>query len=396
MKKHRQCQAENCEHEASFGEKEGKVKHCYAHKADDEISLKNKLCVFKNCKTNATFGLPGGKRNHCKQHAENAEVSLTRKKCVVANCNERPLFAKPPNPPRHCLTHKQTDEINVRRNRNLCKFPDCIFLASFGKSGEKPIHCKKHHTVEEFNVCKRTCTDCSKCPSFGLPEGRIMHCKDHKTDREVNLISKMCAVANCPRQATFAAFGNRPVHCGIHQLQGEIYAQCKSICDTCNSPFHAQGNYKNATLCHYCRDGYQIGFKEKQVLKFLKKSKTLNKFTHNRESADSKTVCGKYRPDFVYDFQTHMVIVECDEFQHKSYDPDCENVRMQNIVYGIGLPCVFIRWNPDDYSINGVKQEVSWKNRIKKLVNTIKTHSKIIPKDMLQIVYLYYDNIPIL
>jgi hypothetical protein len=42
-----------------------------------------------------------------------------------------------------------------------------------------------------------------------------------------------------------------------------------------------------------------------------------------------------------------LICIECDEHQHMTYE--CDVPRMVNITQDIGLPTVFIRWNPDKY-----------------------------------------------
>ena len=49
------------------------------------------------------------------------------------------------------------------------------------------------------------------------------------------------------------------------------------------------------------------------------------------------------------------MIIECDENAHSSYPVDCEKIRENNICYALGLPCVFIRFNPD---LKGIKMKV--------------------------------------
>ena len=60
--------------------------------------------------------------------------------------------------------------------------------------------------------------------------------------------------------------------------------------------------------------------------------------------------CNKYRPDFVMDCNTFFIIIELDEFSHKSYDEQCELTRMNIIIYSLGLSCVFLLINPDKFS----------------------------------------------
>jgi hypothetical protein len=48
---------------------------------------------------------------------------------------------------------------------------------------------------------------------------------------------------------------------------------------------------------------------------------------------------------------SYFIDLEVDEFAHKSYDPDCEITRMYNIADSIGLPVVFLRYNPDKTNV---------------------------------------------
>jgi hypothetical protein len=104
--------------------------------------------------------------------------------------------------------------------------------------------------------------------------------------------------------------------------------------------------------------------------------------------------CGKYRPDFLYDAATHRVVVEVDEDQHKGYDPECERVRMINILGALGMRCVFIRFNPDAFKIDGKTVRVYEKKRHELLLKTIREYMKpsFDPQATADVVYLYYDG----
>ena len=105
--------------------------------------------------------------------------------------------------------------------------------------------------------------------------------------------------------------------------------------------------------------------------------------------------CGLERPDFVFDCGTHFIILEVDEHQHKSYLCDCEVTRMLNIWYNICAPTIFIRFNPDEYTTNNIKNDPSHKDRMKELSSYLKYYMKAKVIDELQllsVVYLYYDN----
>jgi hypothetical protein len=57
--------------------------------------------------------------------------------------------------------------------------------------------------------------------------------------------------------------------------------------------------------------------------------------------------CSKKRPDFVIDAGTHKVVLEVDEYQHKKGEYNCEVKRMRDITQALGIPTLFIRYNPD-------------------------------------------------
>jgi hypothetical protein len=99
--------------------------------------------------------------------------------------------------------------------------------------------------------------------------------------------------------------------------------------------------------------------KEQHVVDFIKDNFT-NAFTFD------KTVggCSKRRPDAYIDLYIHVLIIECDENQHKNYS--CENKRiMELFVDFASRPIVFIRFNPDSYTIG-----------IKKIPSSFKIHQR--------------------
>lgn len=71
-----------------------------------------------------------------------------------------------------------------------------------------------------------------------------------------------------------------------------------------------------------------------------------------------------YRPDFLFSRPSHVVIVECDERQHRSHTADEELVRMISISQTL-LPrtVVFLRFNPDKFYLNRVRQQVPIRTR---------------------------------
>jgi hypothetical protein len=46
------------------------------------------------------------------------------------------------------------------------------------------------------------------------------------------------------------------------------------------------------------------------------------------------------------------LILEVDEFQHRGSEYKCDKRRMMNIISKLGMPCIFIRYNPDNKNSN--------------------------------------------
>ena len=111
--------------------------------------------------------------------------------------------------------------------------------------------------------------------------------------------------------------------------------------------------------------------------------------------------CSRYRPDAVIDYNSFLVIVEIDEYQHNSYTQQCELTRMMQLHqdYG-GIPVIFVRFNPDNYKIrneqgNKVIIKPS-KKRLFDLLDLLKRLKNLSEKETifspLSVCYLFYDN----
>ena len=98
-------------------------------------------------------------------------------------------------------------------------------------------------------------------------------------------------------------------------------------------------------LCSYCNPSKRQKTREMTIKALLESATDLGTPIHDKPIGGE---CGKYRPDFLFDAATHYVVVEVDEDQHKSYDAECERIRMINILGALEIRCVFIRYNIPD------------------------------------------------
>jgi hypothetical protein len=104
--------------------------------------------------------------------------------------------------------------------------------------------------------------------------------------------------------------------------------------------------------------------------------------------------CGKYRPDFVYEWDEGVLILEYDEFQHKDLIKRCELVRQAEVSMGFGgKPIMWFRFNPDAFKVEGTTMRTSKETREALLLDILRKHMGNENYDFLiQIVYICYDK----
>jgi hypothetical protein len=188
------------------------------------------------------------------------------------------------------------------------------------------------------------------------------HCEKHKTDEEQNLVERPCQ--------------------GL-DAKGQIHGSLMIL------------NDKN--LCEYCDPA---SFKTAQ----LAKQNALMSYLDSRGLTGNSTdtvvndgECGKERPDRVYDLGNRVIVLECDEHQHRERACECEQTRMVNIGQGFGgTPVYFIRWNPDNYTpASATKEQDTLIKRHKlcgDLIEDIKNERVKLPTALVSAIYLYYDG----
>lgn len=181
---------------------------------------------------------------------------------------------------------------------------------------------------------------------------RARHCEFHRNCEELNLVHRTCA------------------SCGLPDLlQPET-----RLCPDCD-PRALQV--------------YRRGRKERVVLHVLEAAGVLG-FVHDRAASE----CGGERPDFRFDDPTHVTVLEVDENQHRLYE--CERARMFNLCQASWKPHVFIRYNPDPFTRDGVWCDPSDSHRHKKLLEVVAACRGLPPiesaADLVRVTYLFYDH----
>lgn len=110
----------------------------------------------------------------------------------------------------------------------------------------------------------------------------------------------------------------------------------------------------------------------------------------------------KYRPDFLVPRSNDLFLIEVDEHQHKSYDQSVEGKRTLDLQAWANNFChkfadaklppvkvVIIRFNPNSYSVNGVKAPmVPFELKVKRLIHLLRCYQ---PSQAFEMLFLYFD-----
>ena len=103
------------------------------------------------------------------------------------------------------------------------------------------------------------------------------------------------------------------------------------------------------------------------------------------------------RIDYVIGMEGGLIFLEVDEHQHKcGYDPSCDMRRMAKVheslaVANCHIPIYWIRYNPNNYTVNGKNAKTAKTDREARLIECIHRINMMHAPPM-QIKYLYYDS----
>jgi hypothetical protein len=221
---------------------------------------------------------------------------------------------------------------------------------------------------------------------------------------------------------------NLPTHCEAHAPEGAREVAVMQ-CSRC----HVMAAIDTTSrLCGFCEFGERFGpgamhkVKEDRLFGALC-AEGIPPTTRDRV-IDYATICGvRKRPDNYYDCGSYALIIECDEHQHARefmtarvaeapaeeaaaaadavtphpYSCDCEYTRMVAIHQVVGLPLIFIRYNPDKYTdavgnrSNAARddsRDVVCARYAHRLMNYLREDDRAMRLNGLYVLYLYYDG----
>lgn len=252
------------------------------------------------------------------------------------------------------------------------------------------IICKDHGEFEQTPLGHLSGKGCFDCGIIKQIEKQTMTTEEftkkancvHKNMYEYNKVdykhSNIKVIITCKEHGDF---NQLPVYhlrgCGCPKCvlcpKCLIFRTCGRICFCCK---------------HINKKKSFIKEKELNVVKFLKDNLPENEFIHNR-SVGRDCTNGQLFPDIRFDCNNYHLIVEVDEYEHRGSDYECDKQRMYDIIAKLGIPCIFIRYNPDNKESN-----------LNTLLETIKKYINLEFNDVENIVddygfkveYLFYKN----
>jgi hypothetical protein len=100
--------------------------------------------------------------------------------------------------------------------------------------------------------------------------------------------------------------------------------------------------------------------------------------------------------DFCIQMPWGVVLLECDEDQHMSYDPSCDVRRdfdtCASVALGSQHKVVILRYNPDAFKVGGTTQRTSKKERQQKLIQILQSWEEDPVPDLgFARFFLFYD-----
>ncbi len=218
-------------------------------------------------------------------------------------------------------------------------------IASFNFVGLPPKFCKICKSPEMIsikNLNRKKCLKCTKQPSYNFKDLKPLYCITH-IEKGMEYVSKK-SCKKCNKRPIFNFDGlSTPILCADHREVGMINKN-STKCKTCKL-FIVRNKNDN---CFTCRRGlktirHETIIKEQLELSILK----------NYSSYDISHPCSnemgirKIRPDFTWETEKNIMILEVDENAHRLYNVECEQGRIHELHELFQKPLILVRYNPD-------------------------------------------------
>ncbi|CAI2182283.1 5961_t:CDS:2 [Funneliformis geosporum] len=363
---------------------------------EEMIHLRARKCLEPGCTTRAVFNVvkkalfavEGSLRTFCGQHKQDDMINVASRKCAHSDCYTRPYFNVPGKTQgQYCARHKTAGMVNVVNRR--CEKACCMTIPTFNILGEKRARfCEAHRNPGMVNVIGPKCNNvnCQKRALYGIPGYKMSRCFIHKDKGMISHSSRLCMISDCKKLATHGL--SNPTRCEKH-FTDNMVDLVQKICSNCGLLDILLQDQKCAECSTYAEAKTRVRLSKQLRVKYILDENNILYEAYDSIVGDG--VCSKKRPDFVIDADTHKVVLEVDEYQHKKGEYNCEVKRMWDIVQALGIPTLFIRYNPDSYMFNGITKDSNDRERKQELLMCLSDAIKSPPAEesqFLRVVYL--------
>ena len=154
--------------------------------------------------------------------------------------------------------------------------------------------------------------ECTTQPRYGIPGYNPTHCAAHKTDGMIAHPQRKCEVEHCKSYALYG-MNSIPTHCETHKTPQHINL-VQHNCIVCGVLEYVDNERKCGRCSEYLTKKLHLR-KQRQVKMWMDFHPQLKHYQYYDRQVEGG-LCGKERPDFGWDCQTHYVILEVDEHQH--------------------------------------------------------------------------------
>lgn len=412
-----------CDKMASYNSRgEAKRLYCSKHKLENMILIGHRTCYNEKCGKEPIFNLANEASGiFCAEHKQENMVNVKDKKCAQPKCSKQPHFNLPSEKSGlYCGEHKQERMVNVRGRK--CLEDNCNKHPLFNSSNKKNgLYCAEHKKENMVDVKSKKCLEenCTKRPGFNLhTETKGLYCIDHKKPNMIHVLNKRCLEESCVIRPSYNFEGiTTPIYCNKHKKTEMVNVKdrnhkCKNNCGSIPNKTNKCKGYCVRCFIHLFPNekvstNYKV--KEEHVCEFIKEHFKNENCIFDKEIDGG---CSKRRPDVYIDKHTHVIVIECDENQHKNKKyTSCDNKRTMEIFQDFGnRPIVFVRFNPDAYINNDgnkilssfkyhkkldvptIRCKKEWSIRLDKLKDVINYWIDNLPKREITNEYLFFDQ----
>ena len=209
-----------------------------------------------------------------------------------------------------------------------------------------------HEWDSSFGHIKNSESWCPKCS--GKQKYTIEECCTHANTKQGKCLST--EYINCNTKMEWECKEGHKWYSKFGSVKYKSWCPICLLCPKCHL-WRTRG-----ILCNYCKPKNENKLyqktKEYAVVKYLKENLPDYNFIHNKSVGNECTKDekensnGHLYPDIRFECDFYHLIVEVDEHKHRGADYKCDKQRMYDIIAKLGLPCIFIRYNPDSKESN--------------------------------------------